>query len=343
MDNVTVNASFEDNLATRIGIGAADGVLLLILFIVTVYNLLLVAALFAVNSEFELVRSIRVILINILVACVVGELGSAMYHISALLLLSGGSISRLPLCHAITYLDVTSSSGRVLFAVYYALTVFIVVRWWNKPVLAPRNTKYFIIGAVFVWFLAIVAVVPAAKYQEFSKFCEDQGSPNNSQDIDFRLTLYVSLPYFFLSAIPVIVTPILLIIISCYIKRNSIGEHRDTKKALVKFGFFLLILQGINAIAQIVAPLLLVIGISSLSNSFFATFLAVAVSDLSRIPTNLLIITFFKPVQDKLKKWICGCVCCPCFGKQIAGKYTAAENGANTAHVQATNSMGSMP
>ena len=305
MDNVTVNESSQDNLAATIGTAAADGVLLVILFIVSVMSIFLLAALLALKSE--LVRSIRVILINILVAGVVGELGSAVYHITALVVLSKDNLAFLkPVCHIVTFLDLASSSGRVLFAAYYALTVFIVVRWWNKPVLAPRNTKYFIIGAVFLWILAILVYIPAIIYEDSSKFCASIS--RDSLNTNALLTLYATLPYFFVSSIPIIVTPIVLIIISCYIKSNTIGDNRDAKKALVKFGFFLLIIQGFNAIAQIVSPLLLLIGISLKDGSLSTTVtVTTAISDLSRIPTNVLVIIFFKPVQDKLKKWICCC------------------------------------
>ena len=39
--------------------------------------------LLTINAGSELVRSIRVILINILAACVIGDLGSTVYHLSA--------------------------------------------------------------------------------------------------------------------------------------------------------------------------------------------------------------------------------------------------------------------
>ena len=87
-----------------------------------------------------------------------------MYHLSAVVqIYTSVSAQSEPVCYLDTLFDIVSNSaGRVLFdaCVYYTLTVFVVVRWWHKPDLAPRNTKYFIIGAVFVWLLAIVVVVP---------------------------------------------------------------------------------------------------------------------------------------------------------------------------------------
>ena len=68
------------DVASIIGATTADGVLLLIVFIVTALNLTVIAALNGKDSS-ELVFSIRVILANILAACVLGALGAALYHI----------------------------------------------------------------------------------------------------------------------------------------------------------------------------------------------------------------------------------------------------------------------
>ena len=297
------NASFTDVEDDIIGIAIIDGVLLLIVIAVTVLSLIVIAALIDKDNS-ELARSIRVILINILVASIVGGLASVMYHISSLIFetSTSDSVHGSPLCQAIVFLNGTGSSGRVLFTAYYGVTVFIVVHYWHQPVLAPRNTKYFIIASAVVWLLALIAGIPSFFDGAVSRVCSD----NNNNTTSF--TLYVTVPYFVVSSIPIIVTPIILIKTACYVKRNTIGEHRDSKKALVKFGVFLMIIQGVNAFSQIVAPLLIV-GTSSRNNASLGFIIGVTLADLSRIPTNILLIIFFQPVQVKVKRWICFCCC----------------------------------
>ena len=322
MDNVSTSISATDDGAAFIGAATVDGVLLLIVFINMAFNLIIVATLIRRNDG--IVCSIRVILINILVACVIGGLASVIYHISSPILESGTSdtVHGLPLCQAFVFLHNASSSGRVLFAAYYGVTVFIVVRFWNKPVLAPRNTKYFILASVVLWVLAVAAGVSSIFDGTVNGFCG--GSNGNMTTSQF--TLPVTIPYFVVSAIPIIVTPVILIETSCYIKCKTIGEHRDTKKALVKFGLFLMIIQGFNALSQIVIPLL-AIGIDRLGDTSLTFIVGVTLFDLSRIPTTALMFVFFKPVRVKLKRWLCCCYhCC----KRAAMNGTTTNNTAIT-------------
>ena len=84
MDSIFANVSISDtdNTAAIIGTSVADGVLLLAVFIGMVVNLIVIAALIGKDNP-ELVLSIRVILVNILAACVLGALDSVMYHIAS--------------------------------------------------------------------------------------------------------------------------------------------------------------------------------------------------------------------------------------------------------------------
>ena len=328
MDNFSANTSVTDDMATTIGVTTAHGVLLLIVLTNMVFNLIIITALFQDNSE--LVRSIRVILINILVACVIGGLASVMYHISSPVLRIQDSDSVLgpPLCHAIVFLNHSGSIGRVLFAAYYGVTVFIVVHFWNKPVLAPRNTKYFILASAFVWLPSVLVGFATFFDETVSGFCTNSRSSiiRDTLNTSSQFTLPVTIPYFVVSAIPIIVTPSILIEISCYIKCKTIGEHRDTKKALVKFGLFLMIIQGFNALSQIVIPLL-AIGIDRLGDTSLTFIVGVTLFDLSRIPTTALMFVFFKPVRVKLKRWLCCCYhCC----KRAAMNGTTTNNTAIT-------------
>ena len=314
--NVSVNASRSatDNVAAIIGTATADGVLLLIVFFATVINVIVIAALIGAS---DLVRSIRVILVNILGASVMGALGSTIYHISSLTLRLSNSASDhgRQLCHATVFLLAISTTGRVLFTAFYGIAVFIVVYFWNRPVLAPRNTKYFIIASAVVWLLAVATGIPSLPEESVSGFCSISNITGDIQDMISRFALIVAVPYSVVSCIAIIVTLMFVIMTFCYIKKKSIGDFRKSKKALVNFGLFLMIVQGINTFAQIFMPLL-ALRISHLLEYPIAFIVAVALSELSQIPTNVLILIFFKPVRVRVKKWMC---CC-CHGRKQATK-----------------------
>ena len=311
MDNVTANTSRSatEDVSAIIGTTTADGVLLLVVFIASVTNLLTIAALIGKDNS-ELVRSIRVILVNLLAACVLGALAAALYHISSpILRLSSSAAAHGPaLCHTSAFLITTSSSGRILFTTFYGVAVFIVVYFWNRPVLAPRNTKYFIIASAVMWLLAVATGIPSLA-EESVRFCGISSSnitgDRENTSWSSRFILHVTLPYIIVPSFAVIVTPAMLIKTSCYIRRKGIGTQRDTKKALVKFGLFLMIVQGINVFSQVVVPLV-ALGISTLQmNLSLFYIIAIAVADLSLIPTSVLITVFFKPVRVRVHRWIC--------------------------------------
>ena len=315
MDNVSTNASeyTADNEAAVIGTITANAVLLFVVIIATALNLIVIAALIGKNNS-ELVLSIRVILINILAACVVGGLGSALYHIYSPIarLVSSATAHEASLCSANVFLLTTSSSGRILFTAFYGVAVFIVVRCWSRPVLAPRNTKYFIIASAVLWLLAVATGIPSLPEASVAQFCSinsntTQSTANTTQSSFSHFVLYVTLPYIIVSSIAIIITPVTLIKTSCFIWRKRISSHSDSKKALVKFGLFLMLVQGINVLSQIVIPLV-AFGFSSLKMDYsLAVFTGVTLSILSQIPTNVLILVFFKPVRSRVQRWICCC------------------------------------
>ena len=57
--------------------------------------------------------------------------------------------------------------------------------------------------------------------------------------------------------------------------------------------------MSINVFAQIIVPLL-VLGIGNLNDNYLALNVGVTLSDLSWVPTTVLIIILFKPVEVKV-------------------------------------------
>ena len=306
--NSTINIT-ADGVAEVKYTAIADAVLLLMAVLVIVYNLLVIAVLIV---DSDIVRSIRWILGNVLAAGAVGALGTASLHIFRVVdVLSAGFGSyRVTVCKVSLSLMGFGNSGRVLMATFYAITVFVVVRWWTKPVLAPRNTKYFIIGAVFVWLSVTPLVVPSL-VTNVTELCS---MPTN--DEESYSGIYSVIPYFILSTLPIILTLLLLIVTVCFIRKRTITENSAGRKALLRFGFFLVIGQGINAIGQIVCPAVFLI-LSTHRDRSLAAMMLTAIFDLSLIPTPILICIFFKPVQLKLRNWFC-CCCARCSAEATA-------------------------
>ena len=149
--NSTVNSTADEATAELV----VGGILLPVAALVIVFDLLVNAALV---TDDETVRSIHWILSNLLIAGVVGALELVLNVIFIIGSALDPNMAQYvtTACLVYTPLYTLGNSGRVLMATFYAITVFVVVKWWSEPVLVPRNTKYFIIATVFVWVLAIL-------------------------------------------------------------------------------------------------------------------------------------------------------------------------------------------
>ena len=109
----------------------------------------------------------------------------------------------------------------------------------------------------------------------------------------------------FFDLIPLSVTITLLVITVCYIKNLSVQDIK-LKKTTVKFGFYLLLGNGINLLGQI-APPIIILSWSATPDMHCAnltyTFLIAAL-----IPTPILVLIYFKPIRKRLWHWLC-CMC----------------------------------
>ena len=314
MKNATFcNSNNTEGEAVELHEVIISGLLLPVVALVIAFDLLVMAA---VIADAEIVSSIRWILGNILTASMIKALGLLLLRLFELgeFLDSELAKDRLTVCEVYIPVSTLGNSGGVLMVTFYAITVFVVVRWWNIPVLAPRNIKYFIITAGFLWILAIILTVPNLVPDVTKILCVTYA---NAEGIPQRAgtVLFISFSIF-----PLLFTFLFLIITVRLIKRQTITENIAAKKALLKFGFFLVIVQGINAITQVIIPAIILV-LTSNSVYTLALTITIAIYDLSLIPTPILICIFFKTVQLKLRKWLCSC-CNYCSASGKCNKYT---------------------
>ena len=294
--NSTVNSTV-DGVTAELVVG---GILLPVAALVIVFDLLVIAALIA---DDETVRSIRWILGNLLIAGVMGVLELVVNVIFIIGSALDPNMAQYvtTACLVYTPLYTLGNSGRVLMATFYAITVFVVVKWWNKPVLAPRNTKYFIIATVFVWVLAILLAGLIFPSDVITIFCKAMATEMNSIPLDAALLLYI-----LVSLLLILITLHFLFVTVCLIKRQTITENSASSIALLKFGFFLVFGQGINAVGQIVCPAVLWV-LSTNTDVDLLILVLMPTYTLSLLLTPILICIFFKPVRLKLRTWLCSC------------------------------------
>ena len=96
--------------------------------------------------------------------------------------------------------------------------------------------------------------------------------------------------------IPITVSIAVPIICLCYIKKNTVTQDTQYRKAMAKFSLFLILGSVINIAGQLIP------GAISLNSEGPAVYLSYGFATTSLIPTPIIIIAFLKPVQEQLKK-----------------------------------------
>ena len=117
----------------------------------------------------------------------------------------------------------------------------------------------------------------------------------------FRLT-YNILWLVIACCVPVLLCICVLLCTLCYMKRHTISEEAQYKKAMAKFAAFLITGNVLNVLGTVM-PTALVRDVIDIHVMVYITYISIL---LSFIPTPILIVVFLKPVQKRL----CCLMCC---------------------------------
>ena len=301
MDNFTCNMSSGQQIMQ---VGRQDNALFLVILLITMgINILITAALIA---DKQTNQAVRVILINLLLSGLVSSLAIVIHDFIVMLVgynYTGAS------WQVVVVVFFFGGSARVLFTTMYAVTIFLLVKFWHKPIIKPRNTKYFILTVIVIWMVAFSSAAPLIS-----------GDVTFGSDIDDELCNCYLYPIIFavvygiiFSILPAVFSLIILMVTVCYHKRYTLREKADDKifKGLLKFGLFLLVVQALNVVTHVVLPIMYLNLQHALFDDTFFSFHSVFDGlHLSTIPTPVFALIFLKPARDTLARWLtCGCLC----------------------------------
>ena len=273
---------------------------LMIILVTTGLNLLITAALIA-DSKTN--RSVRVILINLLLSGVVSSIAIIIYDsfVFTDLYVEEQFSSNTPWWQVIIVIFYFGGTGHALFATMYAIVMFLLVRFWEKPVIRPEYTKYFIITAIAIWIVAFLAASPLmSKDVTYDSALE-------SCDCFAYSTSFVVLYSILFSILPAILSLILLIVTVYYYKHYTLRDETNDRflAGLLKFAFFLLAVQTVNVATYVVLPVMYINLVHELFDDTYFSFRSLFDAiHLTAIPTSICILVFIKSVRDTLTRWV---------------------------------------
>ena len=294
MFNFTSNEMSNDTSASFY-VGQDNALFLVILLLITSINILITAS---VIAERKTNLSIRVILVNLLLSGVVSSFAVIIYDTFVML---KGYDSTTTWWQVVVVLFYFGGTGRVLFATMYAVTVFLLVIFWNKPITKPSSTKYFVISALGMWTVAFISASPLISTDITFEM------PAESCDCYPYSTGFVVIHSILFSILPAIGSLTVLLVTVCHRRRKTLNDEGKDKilRGLLKFGFFLFMVQAMNVAAHVLLPVMYINLLNNLFDDTYFSFRSVFDAiHLTLIPTPVLVLIFFKPARDTLYRWL---------------------------------------
>ena len=302
MDNIAKNVTMVHVFFSQtVFLPYSSTLLIIILFPAAIFNCIILASLLIQSS---LLPTVRLVLGALTVAGLLNAIGLIMQRLSGIIVSSTQDPNpNLGVCRFILWIIVVGAACRPIFLAIFSVSVLVIVI--TKPKYAKPIVFVVAFAAVFVFICAVCAlqfspVIDATYAYGVSCVPLSVGAPT--------ITFFVFYIIVF-AIVPLCVTVVMLIIVVCYIKRNTITDNVKIKKAMARFTLFLIIGNVFNLIG-IVLPAAYAAqrtASSSTANGSVVEYLPYAFLSLSLLPSPILMLIFFKAVRDGIKRVSCCC------------------------------------
>ena len=243
---------------------------------------------------------LRVLLVNVILASLIAIVVSFCSLLNSTVLALTDSIQpSMPFCRFLIWLLSVTLEVRLLGLVAFSVTVLKIV----VGSVGKIGAKWLILSLVATWVIALLTAIDnlvpptyGVQYIGGVACFPAQGYPQ------YRI---LSLAYRISWIVIALLLPLALCICIpmaalCYLKRHTISEGAQYKKAMIKFAAFLITGNILNVLGQLV-PALVAVKLTDVIGVCLAYIIAI----LSFIPTPILIVLFLKPVQEQLRHLFC--------------------------------------
>ena len=255
---------------------------------------------------------VRLALGSILVSYLTVALGLVMYHISGVVfnLAPVDNLSSIP-CTITVFLIAFGSTARLVFMAKFAVTVYTVVK---HSFAAKRRAGYIALVIIAIlWavsFLGSTPIFSEVVARSLYVSCLSCGPVPTSVAAYIYAAFYV----FVFGVASFIMRIVFLIVTVCYVKQRTVPGNRENALGMTTFGFFLMLCNALNIIAQILPQLLAAIIVSpsvvsveeyeviAFEEGIYAVYALLA---LSLIPTPICMLILVSRLRQKLTSLFC--------------------------------------
>ena len=294
------------------------------------FNILLTLA---IAMEKSITGTLRLILVNIVTAGQVVIVGLMMYFIADVIISGCWCPELRPsdfACRLMLWVIASGGAARLMYMTTFAISVYVLVRYGVKKM------------KMWIAVVAIVGVWVAVLLPNAAIFSPDVVLINFHDNVTcaahgtgYKTFIYVfgyMSVYGLLGFAVSVFSPIATV---WYIRHNTISGDITLVKAMVKFAVFLVLGNIINFVGQ-TTPLLFAAfapagkdwyNLEKIFNYVEGVFIL-----LSLIPTPVLILIYFKPVRQRMKRILCSS--CSCLTKASRRRMrSTTDETAYTSHI----------
>ena len=287
-----VNLTYSCTAFLLRGYTAFHIVMSIALAAVIIFNGLIAVVLLRATS---VAVTVRVPLINLLVAALIADVMLLCGTLSSVVLAQGCSTVLLKVLLVVSpyllrgFAEIASQLGMVVFSV--------VVFWTVTRGTTTIRVKWLIFSLVITWVIAIlttIVIYASVIYYILRPPC------NEIHTFFIALSIMAMIAAACIIFVPLLLCFCVIVYVGtlCYIKRHTISEGAQYKKAMAKFAAFLITGNVLNVLDHVAH--IAVISELLFANSLPFLYFTYIITPLSFIPTPILIVVFLKPVRKGL-------------------------------------------
>ena len=255
-----------------------------------------IVALFKANS---VPTPVRLYLINLLFAGLIGALVAIINYISTIpVIVSSDDLRPRYLCRIYLWAFGTSTATRLWSLAAFSLSILAIVLFSKKTI--HKWSAAVIVLSLWIapMILSLFILLPYVFEAQFihGVFCYPDMN-ETSIVVPLRYTFSITWIVFG-GLVPLTVSIIVPIVCLCYIRRNILTEGAEYRKGMAKFSLFLVVGGSINVFGHVFPSMI------TLYSAAPGLYLSYGSSVISLLPTPIIIVAFLKPVREQALRFL---------------------------------------
>ena len=277
---------------------------ILMTLITLVGGLMVVLAIVPLAMALSILRSVRVFIINLLVANLVVAVSTVLLLGTSLILVAVDQDQPRPpqyFCRVNLWLYLVGTAANLWSLAAFSISILAIVRFGKKTI----SKGFFAVFIAVIWTVPfILTLFVFFPYIAEVHYLSGVACFPDNENIIYIEGLYVLFINWGITGgiIPLTISIVVPIICLCYKTKNAVTEEAEFRKDMAKFSLFLVVGGVISVAGGIIPP-----AVSLFAADVPAVWLSYGLAAVSLFPTPIIVVAYLQPVREQIKKIVtCG-------------------------------------